>query len=79
MADQNSGAASSNSSSLGMEAEVNKWWKGRRIERNEVGGGGERGAKRCDAWGKEQMGDDGVRVKVWRKERERERGERDEL
>lgn len=32
-------------------------------------------AKRSDTWGKEQMGEDGVRVKVWREER----GERDEL
>lgn len=38
-----------------------------------------RGAKRYDTWGKEQMGDDGVRVKVWRvggQVKREERGER---
>lgn len=60
---------------------MQKRWRGsggRRIARDEsgcggLGGGG--GGEGSDTWGKEQMGDDGVRVKVWRRTSE-ESGER---
>lgn len=72
MADQNSGAASSNSFLLSTEGEVRKRRRQRkRIARDEGDGGGVRGGKRYDMLHEEknQMEDAGVGAKVWRQEK----------